>query len=284
MKRLSAAGFVLGAGLSLISCSRDLRAPYSDPVEILFEAALQPNTKSLFPGEDPFLLWGFKEDGEALLEGVATELREDGLWEVPGGFFREDRSERLVFYAASPSDRAAYAAGRGVVFEDYSTGENLDLLYCVTSASLEAGASPMIVPLTFVRALATLRLNIKSLVPDDIRITLRTVRLSGVVTRGDFRQFPSPCWTPSEKDGYVFYDSSMELGDTYSEIGPGRYMIPQYSSVHLTLLCDMMNGEVLLQDQPFEADFNLSLNSGKVTTYQITVNSGLELKIVKDGL
>lgn len=279
---------VLGTGL-LLSCTRDKPAVRTEPVEILFAPVIEPNTKldysenKNYPQDVAFALWAFDSDGQPVLEKEEMQLRSDGLWEVPGSFVWDKLDEPLVFFAASPCDIVTYDSTKGIVA--LSVGDCSDLLHARASANFQKGSTRLVVPLSFSHALASLRFVVNSALPESARIQLRQLTLEGLSRKGDFCSLPQPLWHPSaEKETFCFSDKVFELSWEALELEPAQYLVPQKCRCKAALLCDMAYNGLQLKNQLLEAEFTLSLNAGKTSTYRITISPNLELIIEKDGI
>ncbi len=281
------------------SCTNRINE-WDAPCAITYETMVMVNTKSdagntgEYPQYQPFDVWayslekpgtweGSREKSEVFMERNTAQHVSDRQW-IPGdGRMWESSSYTLNFFAASPSGRADYSHGNGIVFDSFSLDEGVVPLYVDGITDMDKDITQGMITLAFSQATATVSLSAKVSLPEDMSVTVRKVTLSGICTEGDFMSRPDPIWIPEggAKD-VIFFEGAVGLDDEAVSLCERKMMIPQSSNAVIKMEYDINNGAGTLGNQEVTAELPVIWHSGKLSSYMLKIAHDMTLVVEKN--
>lgn len=184
------------------------------------------------------------------------------------------RQLRLTFAGWAPYAAATRCTrDEGVVFEGFdASADQTDLLYTEPLADRTKFDNGGVVATTFHHALAAVAFRVKSTAASE-RIVVRSVRLTSVCLRGDFRSLPAPAWTLDEsRQPLLFFSGGLELDEQPAAAG-GRLLIPpQQLACPVEVVLDRTLGDATETVTLRTRDVATLLEAGRHYTYTLSID------------
>lgn len=272
--------------MSVCACSLNRIDDEMDPKPLVFEVAVSPYTKAdhqyqQYPENVPFGVWAATDAGESLLDN-AKVVNDSGTWVPENHMMWPDSGLDLL--ACSPHGRGVADYGSGVVFNDYDLAEGLELMFSDELLGQEMQSNQGKVLIRFNHALSMARFSARATLLGGSVLKIKRIDVGGVATSGSFHSLPSSAWVPGEKNGSMcFFEGDVPLGEEPLELGEVLHVIPQSSNVRISVLCDVVSGDIVLRDQTLTTEADLFWSIGKLESYILKIDAQLNLTIESDN-
>lgn len=276
---------------ALLSCT-DVNVSRQDvDVPIRFDVVAKPNTRAS-SAETVLPLTVRAESADASFYKLLTvsEVSPDGICFPGEEVFWPSGNKPVRFDAVSPSSvNALYQGSENVRIDNFDSSSGVDLWVCSISRSLRDDASKGLVPLELVRPTSLVKFYVVSKLEEGFTLRIRSVRLSGVATRGNLEFSPEGNATSVRWSSLSGGDSAIEALEKAVEIEPDEgpsYIpadlntIPQRGvTMTLSVLCDIIGPNSTLSGQILSGTKTVNWRASKIHEYLLRFSSDLSLTI-----
>ena len=289
------------AAIVAFGCVNDKNERYDPVVALAFEPVMHVTVRSSETPEpspaDPEGL-SFGVNAWQLPEGVSwessqaaavpyltgTRLVSDGpRWRPESGDNWPSNRYTLTCIGFSPYDAATRCdSSEGVVFENIDTTTDPgDLRYTLPQTDLTKERNGGVVALPMQHALCEMDFRVKGKAGyESVKIAVKRITVNGIATKGNFHSLPEPHWDLGNETGQMlFFDGSVEIGDTPRTAGTARRVIPQTldGSITVEYEFESPSGYGIPQIDT-AAPFKRKLEAGRYYTFTLPIGpDGIEI-------
>lgn len=286
---ITLAAIVLATALA--SCSNvNVSRPDLD-VPIRFDVVTKPNTRVSFAESVlPFTVRAESSDASFYKLMTVSEVSQDGICFPSEEVFWPTGNSPLRFDAVSPSTvNADYQASGNVRIDGFDLSSGVDLWVCSISRSLRDDASEGLVTLEFVRPTSLVKFYVISKLEEGFTLRIRSVKLSGVASRGSLEFSPLASGTFISWSSLSGEDAALEAlektvdivsTEGASDIQAELNTLPQRgATMTVSVLCDIIGPDSTLSGQTLSASKTVNWRASKIHDYLLRFSSDLTLTI-----
>jgi len=232
--------------IALTSCSKDIPNP-AGPGPLVFSAVASHSTKSIittttYPLDEPFMVdavyypqgMGVPDSSRVFMaDEIVTYDYDYEHWRAADDYFWPEKGI-IHFYAGSPIiDEMEVSAEKGVTFDwEIPTVAESQTDLCFSEVIEDCSTHSTAVPIVFSHALSQICFKarplkyyssserVNNLIQSNVfKVMLDSVKINGIVSKGQFNQTPKPGWTndTSATTGYELFRSNDGLELHYDD-------------------------------------------------------------------
>lgn len=297
MKRFIILALTACAGL--MSCTANSRHHERESVELSFDVVVSTqskslhNTKILHPEDVPFGFWAMSlpagqswsaNSGNASIaarNAVAVFSGDSRTWKPAEQLSWQSDGSSATIIAYSPFRQdASFSLATGVTVPNFHLGAGEELLYTSPIADKRLISSGGRVLVNFQRALASVGFSVVSGLEEKRRVVVRRIVVDKAYMAGSFSSLPTPRWTPDEAslEELVCFEGEKALGGL-DIVGERVDVLPHKAEKKISVLCDIWDGETVLEGQLFECAALLNWEIGKIHEYRLTLRSNYSIEL-----